>query len=170
MVCNCLFLSRTRSKEKFWIATRRTGKAIFYTRGKVTRNTVNTVNDRISRILQYDLSGLGCWLTFLAIALLASSVGLGWLVNGFFILIAVAAIAPVVIFFGLQWWLKLNFVQDSCPVCSYEFTGYKNAEFSCPNCNEPLQIASGKFARITPPGTIDVDAVEVSVQTIEADD
>lgn len=128
------------------------------------------MNDRLNRILQYDFSGLGCWLTVIAVGLLASSVGLGWLVNGFFIFIALIAIAPVLIFFGLQWWLKRNFIQDSCPVCSYEFTGYKSANFSCPNCNESLQLINGKFTRITPPGTIDVDAVEVSAQVVEIED
>lgn len=128
------------------------------------------MNDRTNKILQYDFSGLSCWLTIIAFALLASSVGLGWIVNGFFILIALAFIAPILIFWGVQWWLKLNFVQDRCPVCNYEFTGFKNAEFQCPSCNEPLKVAEGHFARITPPGTIDVDAVEVSVQTIEESD
>lgn len=125
------------------------------------------MNDRTNRLLQYDFSGLGCWLPLIAIALLASSVGLGWLVNGFFILIALAFIAPIFVFWGVQWWLKLNFVQDNCPVCNYEFTGFKNAEFQCPNCNEPLKVTQGHFARIMPPGTIDVDAVEVSVQQLD---
>jgi hypothetical protein len=128
------------------------------------------VNNRYNRLLQYDFSGLGCWLTIIAIALITSYVGLGWIVNGFFILIALAFIAPILIFWGVQWWLKLNFVQDRCPVCSYEFTGFKNSEFQCPNCNEPLKVTDGHFSRMTPPGTIDVEAVEVSVQQIEESD
>ena len=125
------------------------------------------MNDRFNRIIQYDFSKLGCWLTIIAVALLASSIGLGWVINGFLILFVLILLAPILIFWGVQWWLKLNFVQDNCPVCDYEFTGFKNAEFQCPNCSEPLQIANGHFARITPPGTIDVDAVEVSVKRIE---
>ena len=125
------------------------------------------MNDRFNQILQYDFSKLGCWLTIIAVALLASSIGLGWVINGFLILFVLVLFAPVLIFWGVQWWLKLNFVQDNCPVCDYEFTGFKNTEFQCPNCNEPLQISNGHFARITPPGTIDVDAVEVSVKRIE---
>lgn len=125
------------------------------------------MNDRFNQIRQYNFSGLGCWLTIAVGVLLASSIGLGWIVNGFFILFASVLIAPVVILWGVQWWLRLNFVQDNCPVCDYEFTGFKNTEFQCPNCNEPLEISNGNFARITPPGTIDVDAVEVSVKRIE---
>ena len=125
------------------------------------------MNDRFNRILQYNFSGLGCWLTIIAFALLVSSVGLGWIINGFLVLFILALIAPVLIFWGVQWWLKLNFIQDKCPVCDYEFTGFKNSDFQCPSCNEPLQVTEGHFARITPPGTIDVDAVEVSVKQME---
>lgn len=125
------------------------------------------MNDNFSKLLQYNTSGLGCWLTLILIAVLLGSIGLGWIVNGFLILLAFLLITPVIAFWGLQWWLKRNLVQDRCPVCSYEFTGFKNAEFRCPSCGEPLQVEGGKFNRLTPPGTIDVDAVEVSVQQIE---
>ena len=125
------------------------------------------MNDRFNRLRQYNFSSLGCWLTIIAFALLVSSVGLGWIVNGFLILFLLALIAPVLIFWGVQLWLKLNFIQDNCPVCDYEFTGFKNTEFQCPNCNETLQVERGNFARITLPGTIDVDAIEVSIEQIE---
>lgn len=125
------------------------------------------MNDNFSKLLQYNVSGLGCWLTLILIAVLLGSVGLGWIVNGFLILVAFLIITPVLAFWGLQWWLKRNLIQDNCPVCSYEFTGFKNTEFKCPNCGEPLQVDGGKFHRITPPGIIDVDAVEVSVQQLE---
>jgi predicted RNA-binding Zn-ribbon protein involved in translation (DUF1610 family) len=122
------------------------------------------VNDNFPKFLQYNSSGLGCWLSAILIAFLLGSIGLGWIVNGFLILVAIVAIAPVLVLWGLQWWVKRNLVQDSCPVCSYEFTGFKNAEFKCPNCGEPLKVEAGSFRRLTPPGTIDVEAVEVSAQ------
>jgi len=125
------------------------------------------VNEGFNRLLKYDFSGLGCWLSIIAFILLASSVGLGWIVNGFVILIVLSLLAPIVIWGVAKWWLNSNFIQAECPVCDYEFTGFKNAEFQCPSCNEPLQINGVEFSRITPPGTIDVDAVEVSVQQIE---
>lgn len=125
------------------------------------------MNEGFNRLLKYDFSGLGCWLTIIAFALLAGSVGLGWIINGFVILIILSLLAPVVIFWVAKWWLKSNFIQDQCPVCDYEFTGFKNTEFQCPSCNEPLQILEGAFSRITPPGTIDVEAIDVSAQQTE---
>lgn len=127
------------------------------------------MNDRFKQILQYDFSVAGCGLTIIALALIASSIGLGWIVNSFLFLFVLALVAPVLIFWSAQWWLRRKLVQDNCPVCNYQFTSFKNTEFQCPNCNEPLQITGNSFARITPPGTIDVDAVEVSVQSLEED-
>ncbi len=128
------------------------------------------MNDRYNKVLQYNFSGIGCWLTIIALAMLLSAVGLGWIVNGFLILFLLILFTPVIAFFGLQWWLRRNFIQDSCPVCSYEFTGLKNSQFQCPNCGEPLQVEVGKFTRITPPGTIDVEAVDVQVQVSDSAD
>lgn len=125
------------------------------------------MNDNFTRLFQYNNSGISCWLTLILVAFLLGSIGLGWVVNGFLILLALLIITPILAFGGLQWWLKRNLVQDECPVCSYEFTGFNNAEFQCPNCSEPLKVESGHFSRITPPGTIDVDAIEVSVKQIE---
>ncbi|MDJ0903075.1 MAG: hypothetical protein QNJ55_30185 [Xenococcus sp. MO_188.B8] len=128
------------------------------------------MNDRYNKVLQYNFSGIGCWLTIIALAMLLSAVGLGWIVNGFLILFLLILFTPVIAFFGLQWWLRRNFIQDNCPVCSYEFTGLKNSQFQCPNCGEPLQVEVGKFTRITPPGTIDVEAVDVQVQVSDSAD
>ncbi len=125
------------------------------------------MNDNFTRLIRYNTSGISCWLTLILVAFLLGSIGLGWVVNGFLILVALLIITPVLALVGLQWWLKRNLVQDQCPVCSYEFTGFNNTEFRCPNCSEPLKVEAGHFSRITPPGTIDVDAVDVSVQQIE---
>ena len=101
------------------------------------------------------------------LSLLLSSLGLGWVINGFLILLALLFILPVMAFWGFQWWLRRKLVQDKCPVCSYEFTGFKDTEFRCPSCGEALIVQGDSFSRITPPGTIDVDAVEVAVKQIE---
>lgn len=98
---------------------------------------------------------------------LVTSVGLGWVINGLLLFTAFLLITPIIAFWGLQWWLKQKLIQAQCPVCSYEFTGFKNTEFNCPNCGESLKVEADNFRRITPPGTIDVDAVEVSVKTID---
>ncbi len=126
------------------------------------------MNDRYNKVLQYNFSGLGCWLTIIAFAMLLSAVGLGWIINGFLILFLFLLFTPVIAFVGLQWWLKRNLIQDNCPVCDYELTGLKNSQFQCPSCGEPLAVENGKFMRITPPGTIDVEAVDVEVQAIDS--
>jgi predicted RNA-binding Zn-ribbon protein involved in translation (DUF1610 family) len=125
------------------------------------------VNDRFNKVLQYNTSGLGCWLSLILIAFILASVGLGWVVNGLVILFALLLISPIIIFWGLQWWLKRKLIQSQCPVCNYEFTGFKNTEFNCPSCGETLKVEADHFSRMTPPGTIDVDAIEVSTQTLE---
>lgn len=128
------------------------------------------MNERYNKLLQYNTSGLGCWLTIALVAIFLTSIGLGWAIKGFLVFLACLFIAPIIGFWGLQWWLKRKLIQAQCPVCDYEFTGFKNTEFSCPSCGETLEVAGDRFARMTPPGTIDVDAVEVSVQSIEAED
>jgi predicted RNA-binding Zn-ribbon protein involved in translation (DUF1610 family) len=125
------------------------------------------VNDRFNKVIQYNTSGLGCWLSLILIAFILASVGLGWVVNGLVILFALLLISPIIIFWGLQWWLKRKLIQSQCPVCNYEFTGFKNTEFNCPSCGETLKVEADHFSRMTPPGTIDVDAIEVSTQTLE---
>ena len=125
------------------------------------------MNERFNKLLQYNTSGLGCWISIILFALVVGKIGLGGVISGFLILIALLFVVPVVAFWGFQWWLRRKLVQDDCPVCSYEFTGFKNTEFNCPNCGENLQVEGDRFTRLTPPGTIDVDAVEVSVKRIE---
>ena len=125
------------------------------------------MNDNFPKLFQYNNSGLGCLLTLLLGALLLGSVGLGWVVNGFLILLGLVLVLPAIAFVGFRWWLRRNIIQDPCPVCSYEFTALKNTQTKCPNCGEVLMVESGNFQRVTPPGTIDVEAVEVSVQQIE---
>ncbi|PSB24916.1 hypothetical protein [Stenomitos frigidus] len=102
-----------------------------------------------------------------AIIWLLGAIGLGWLVKSLFILVGLILITPVIAFFGLRWWLKRNLIQSDCPVCHYEFVSLNQTEFSCPNCSEALKVENGRFSRLTPPGTIDVSAVEVPAQTIE---
>ena len=102
-------------------------------------------------------SGLRFWLTALLIFWTLSSIGLGWLVNSFFILIGLVTFVPVIAFFGLQWWVKRSIVSADCPVCSSTFTATRSSQFQCPSCGEPLQEEQNKFVRLTPPGTIDVD-------------
>jgi len=125
------------------------------------------VNQDFPKNFQFNLSGVGCWLTLLTICLLLGAVGLGWVVNGFLILIGFVIVSPVIGWLVFRWWLKRNLVEDKCPVCAYEFTGFNRTECQCPSCGESLKVEQGHFNRLVPPGTIDVEAVEVSVRQIE---
>ena len=115
-----------------------------------------------NRIINFNDSGLGCLLTLIAFSLLLGSVGLQWVVNGVVIFIILLTVAPIIGFWVFRWWIKRNLIQDNCPVCSYELTGFKNTDCRCPNCGEVLKVESGKFIRETPPGTIDVEVVDIS--------
>lgn len=109
----------------------------------------------------FSSPGLGCLINLLLLGLLLASVGLGWIVNGFLIFFLVLLLLPLVAWVALQWWLRRNLVESQCPVCNYQFTGFKQVECRCPNCGEHLKVEGGNFVTIAPPGTIDVQAVEV---------
>lgn len=125
------------------------------------------MNNFSPKFVTLNQSGLGCGLTILAGALLLSAIRLKWVVNGIAILILLLVLTPLVGLFVFRWWLKRKLVESDCPVCHYEFTGFDGQECRCPNCGEVLLAIHGKFERPTPPGTIDVDAVDVSVKVLE---
>jgi hypothetical protein len=125
------------------------------------------VNDNITRQWVLNNSGLGCLLTVFLVIFLLGSVGLGWIINGFLIVLAMLLLAPVIAFWGLRWWLQRNLLEAQCPSCGYEFTGFQNIDCRCPNCEEALRVEGDRFVRLTPPGTIDVEAVEVSARQLE---
>jgi hypothetical protein len=125
------------------------------------------VNNNFFRTYSANESGVGCLVPLLLAGLLLGSIGLGWIVNGFLILLAVLIITPMIGWWGVRWWLRKNLVEDRCPVCSYEFTGFNRTECQCPNCGEALKVEGGKFIPVLPPDTIDVEAIEVPVQTLE---
>jgi hypothetical protein len=93
-------------------------------------------------------------------------VGLGWLVNAFLIGLGFLIISPAILFLVLRWWLNRNIAQGNCPVCDYELAGLEKSQLQCPSCGEPLKIENGQFERLTPPGTIDVDAVDVEAKQL----
>ncbi|NES24538.1 MAG: hypothetical protein F6K41_37930 [Symploca sp. SIO3E6] len=125
------------------------------------------MNQNNPNLLQLNLSGAGCWLTILATFLLVGTVGLGFVVKGILLLIGLLLILPVMGWLGLRWWLDRNLIKDQCPACGYSFTAVNQTQCQCPNCGETLKIEQGHFVRFNPPGTIDVEAVDVSVKQIE---
>lgn len=48
-----------------------------------------------------------------------------------------------------------------CPVCHADVVGLRNSKFNCLNCGEPIKFENGKLVRVTPPGTVDVNVIEV---------
>ncbi|XHX76243.1 MAG: hypothetical protein RBJ76_17585 [Stenomitos frigidus ULC029] len=125
------------------------------------------VNQDSFKNFQIGFAEVSRFLLPFAVVWLLGAIGLGWLVKSFFILVGLILITPVIAFFGFRWWLRRNLIQADCPVCQYGFVSLNQTEFSCPNCNEPLKVEDGRFNRLTPPGTIDVSAVEVSAKTID---
>jgi hypothetical protein len=125
------------------------------------------VNQNDFRNLQLNLSGIRFWLTLLLVIWLLSSIGLGWLVKFSFIVLSLLLITPVIAFVGFRWWLKRNLVVDQCPVCGFESAGINGTQLRCPSCSEQLRVENKKFYRLTPPGTVDVEAIDVSVKQIE---
>lgn len=118
------------------------------------------------KVFSLYFSELSRWLAPVLIIGLLATFGLGWLVNSILILMGFIVIAPAIAFFVLRWWVSRNLISDQCPVCGYEFPGFNNTEFPCPSCGESLKAENGSFQRLTPPGTIDVEAVDVSVPQI----
>jgi predicted RNA-binding Zn-ribbon protein involved in translation (DUF1610 family) len=125
------------------------------------------VNQDSFRNFQQGLSEVSRWLFPLAVIWLLGAIGLGWIVKVSLIVIGLLLIAPVVLVLGVSWWFRRNLVQDQCPVCGFEFVGLDHSEFRCPSCSEVLRAEDRRFVRSSPPGTIDVNAVEVTAQTIE---
>lgn len=120
------------------------------------------MNQNSFRNLQLNLSALRFWFTLLLIIWLLSSIGLGWLVKASFVVLGFLVLVPVIAFLVFRWWLRRNLVANQCPVCSYELAGINGTQLRCPSCSEPLKVEKGQFYRLTPPGTVDVEAIDVS--------
>ncbi|WP_035985333.1 hypothetical protein [Leptolyngbya sp. KIOST-1] len=115
--------------------------------------------------IRVNLPGLGCWLTLIGVVWLLGAVGLGWLVKSLAVLVVLLLAAPVLGFVGLRFWLRRNLVQGACPVCSTGLTGIKGAETRCLNCGTPLHTEADGFSRVSEAGTIDVAAVDITVES-----
>lgn len=125
------------------------------------------MNQYNSKLLQINLSSISFWLGLMVIASLLGAVGLGWLVNSVLILLGLLLLTPIIAFVGLRWWLQRNLTQGQCPVCQTGLTGLNRTQIQCSNCQELLQVEAGQFVRITPPGTIEVQAVDISAQRLD---
>lgn len=120
------------------------------------------MKDSFNKFTQIDISGFKNLLLTLAVVILLSSIGLGWLVNGLLIIVGLIILAPIVVILILGWAVKTNQMTDECPMCNYEISAFNGMELQCPNCGEPLKVEKGKLKRLAPPGTIDVEAIEIN--------
>ncbi|MEB3292524.1 MAG: hypothetical protein VKJ24_05140 [Synechococcales bacterium] len=110
-----------------------------------------------------SLSGGMQRLFWLVLIIWLLTLGGGLLLKGALIFLALLIALPIVGILALQWWVKKNVIQDNCPVCHTQLSGLNGVQFNCPSCGEPLQGAQGKFQRIAPEGTVDVQVVDVQV-------
>lgn len=118
------------------------------------------------RGLQVSFSGFRLLLTIIAVIWLLTAIGLGWLVKSFLILIVLLLLAPIVGYVGLRWWLSRNVLTAECPVCHSENVGISSSQLNCLSCGEPLEFDHGHLVRVTPPGTVDVEVIEVPREEI----
>ncbi|UJB68265.1 hypothetical protein HRE53_17045 [Acaryochloris sp. 'Moss Beach'] len=114
------------------------------------------------------LSAIRSWLTFLIIVVLLGSIGLGWVLKSLLVLFGLILVTPVVLFVGLRWWLSRNLIQGTCPSCGNPLTGLKNTQTTCPFCAQSVAVENANFQRSSEPGTIDVQAVDVTSKTLES--
>ena len=119
------------------------------------------------KTFRFNLANVGTWLTLLVVVWFLGVVGLGWLVKSFLFLFGLLLVTPALVFLGVRWWLQRNLVQAQCPICQHESAGLNRTQIQCPNCGEPLKVEQGHFNRLTPPGTIDVQAVEVPARAVK---
>ena len=107
------------------------------------------------------------WIIAFLVVWVFGALGLGWLIKSFFYLLLILMMLPVVLFLVGRWWLSRNLIQQPCPVCGYELTGISVVETQCPSCGERLEIKNKSFQRISTPGTIDVEVVDVTAQSLD---
>lgn len=120
-------------------------------------------------VLRAAWNAIAPWLTLVGVVLILGSVGLGWLVNGLIALLLFLFLLPIIAVLVLNWWVRRQLVNGTCPVCRYEFMGIKEMEVNCPNCGEPLRLMPDAFERLTPPGTVDVQVVDVETKILKGD-
>ncbi|MEL6553885.1 MAG: hypothetical protein AAFQ63_10560 [Cyanobacteria bacterium J06621_11] len=119
--------------------------------------------------LQVRFPGLGCWVFVLISFWVIGAIGITGLLKATFALVLFLFLAPVVAFLGLQFWVKRNLVQGSCPVCEQPLTSLKSVKMPCPNCGTQVSVVDGKFERVAGEGVIDVQAVDVQTTAVSVD-
>lgn len=124
------------------------------------------MNYKSGKGIAFNLSGIGFWLTILAVIVILSSIGLGWLLKSLAVLLFLLLTAPVIAVIAFRWWFKRNVIENNCPVCGTSFIVLNNTQARCPSCQEVVTVQDRQFVRYSPPGTVDVDVIEVSASEV----
>ncbi|WP_026100987.1 hypothetical protein [Synechococcus sp. PCC 7336] len=106
------------------------------------------------------LSGWGFWIGALAIGIVLSKIGLGWMVAALLVLLVFLLSLPILVLLGVRWWLRRTIATDTCPICNFQSEAIEGSRFSCPSCGEPLYVADGQFFRQTARGVVEVDYID----------
>lgn len=100
-------------------------------------------------------------LATIAAIVLVLSILPSWLRDALFGLVGLLILLPILGILGLRWWINRNLINAPCPVCGTPVSGLGQSPLQCPGCGEVLQLKDRQLVRVTPPGTLDVQAVEV---------
>ena len=120
--------------------------------------------------LQVRFPGLGCWLFLLIAFWVVGAIGISGIIKSLFALVAFLVLAPVLAFLGLQFWVKRNLVEGSCPVCEQPLTSVKSLQTACPNCGTEVIATAEGFERTATDGVIDVQVVDVQTSSVDDSD
>ena len=100
------------------------------------------------------------------ILLLLAVIDPDWLGNRTLLWVALAIWTPIVLVVAVTWWVEewliKNEIEADCPVCQHSVPGLAGITVQCPGCGELLKANNGIYDRVAPPGTVDVEAIEVS--------
>ncbi|MEM9944682.1 MAG: hypothetical protein AAF810_01270 [Cyanobacteria bacterium P01_D01_bin.36] len=117
--------------------------------------------------LQGRFPQLGCWLFLLIAFWVVGAIGITGILKSIFALVLFLVLAPVVGFWALQFWVKRNLVEGSCPVCTQPLTGIKKMKTPCPSCGTEVMATSEGFERVAADGVIDVQVVNAQASTVD---
>jgi len=116
--------------------------------------------------LQGRFPQLGCWVFLLIAFWVVGAIGITGIIKSIFALVLFLLLAPVLGFWALQFWVKRNLVEGSCPVCTQPLTGVKKMKIPCPSCGTEVVATGDGFERVSTDGVIDVQVVDaVATQT-----
>ncbi len=120
--------------------------------------------------LQGRFPQLGCWLFLLIAFWVVGAIGITGILKSIFALVLLLLLAPALGFWALQFWVKRNLVEGSCPVCAQPLTGLKKMKVPCPNCGTEVTAIGGGFERATADGVIDVQVVDAQASVVDVSD